>query len=71
MTNKYKVSFNNKLSTIWSAPNYCYRTGNVGAVLEISETHDKFYNTFVACPDSEREKPTYPTLKDYPDYYCV
>lgn len=69
MLNAFKTLFNNKLATLWSAPNYCYRCGNVAAILEINELMERYFNTFTACPDSEREKPAVETTKEVPDYY--
>ena len=65
----YQVSCNGCVSTIWSAPNFCGKCGNVGCILEFRENLDKFYNCFLACPESERKRPSIDTLKEIPDYY--
>ena len=46
----YKTIFNDTLVTIWSAPNYCYRCGNIAAILELDENLTKLYKTFEAAP---------------------
>lgn len=53
----YKYMFDNKLVTVWSAPNYCYRCGNVAAVLAFQTSKSSSMKIFQAVPDSERQVP--------------
>lgn len=33
----YEWLFNKGLVTVWSAPNYCYRCGNVASIMSVKE----------------------------------
>lgn len=44
----YQVLFDNKLSTVWSAPNYCYRCGNKATILEVGANLERRFNFFEA-----------------------
>ncbi|KAL3576472.1 hypothetical protein D5086_021755 [Populus alba] len=46
----YKWMFRNQIVTVWSAPNYCYRCGNVAAILELDENLNKQFRVFDAAP---------------------
>jgi len=52
----YRTQFNDTLITVWSAPNYCYRCGNVAAIMELDENLSKMYKIFEAAPVEEKEK---------------
>lgn len=52
-----KYMFDNKLVTVWSAPNYCYRCGNIASILEFTSADQREAKLFKAVPDSERVIP--------------
>jgi len=62
----YKWHFNNSVLTVWSAPNYCYRCGNVAAILELDENQGKEFTIFEAAPQENRGAPA---KKPQPDYF--
>ena len=45
------------LVTVWSAPNYCYRCGNVASLLNISEQMERTFEIFHATSESQRAVP--------------
>jgi len=49
----YQVLYDDRLSTVWSAPNYCYRCGNLASVLEVSDAGDRYFNIFDAAPEND------------------
>ena len=51
----YKLMFKEKIVTVWSAPNYCYRCGNVAAILEFDEHLNKNYKIFEAAPQVKND----------------
>lgn len=54
----YKYMFPSKsLVTVWSAPNYCYRCGNVAAILAVDDKLEREYKVFSAVPDDKRVIP--------------
>ncbi|XP_054920335.1 serine/threonine-protein phosphatase 4 catalytic subunit isoform X2 [Dermacentor andersoni] len=62
----YKWHFNETVLTVWSAPNYCYRCGNVAAILELDEHLQRDFTIFEAAPQESRG---IPTKKPQPDYF--
>lgn len=45
---------NDILVTIWSAPNYCYRCGNLAAILELDSNLNRNFKTFKEVPESAK-----------------
>nr|XP_032799892.1 serine/threonine-protein phosphatase 4 catalytic subunit isoform X1 [Petromyzon marinus]XP_032799893.1 serine/threonine-protein phosphatase 4 catalytic subunit isoform X1 [Petromyzon marinus]XP_032799894.1 serine/threonine-protein phosphatase 4 catalytic subunit isoform X1 [Petromyzon marinus]XP_032799895.1 serine/threonine-protein phosphatase 4 catalytic subunit isoform X1 [Petromyzon marinus]XP_032799896.1 serine/threonine-protein phosphatase 4 catalytic subunit isoform X1 [Petromyzon mari len=61
----YKWHFNETVLTVWSAPNYCYRCGNVAAILELDEHLQKDFTIFEAAPQESRGIPSKKPVADY------
>lgn len=45
------------LVTVWSAPNYCYRCGNVASILHVDEQHRRMFRIFKEVPESASAAP--------------
>lgn len=66
----YKEMFDGGLVTVWSAPNYCYRCGNVAAVLRIEDDLQRNYTIFEAVqPQDGVGNAIIPTKKSQMDYF--
>ena len=48
---------NENLVTVWSAPNYCYRCGNIASILAFDEQGQREPKLFHAVPDEDRVIP--------------
>lgn len=54
----YKYWFDDKLVTVWSAPNYCYRCGNIASILTLLDSDTRQPKIFNAVPDDMRKVPS-------------
>lgn len=54
----YKFHFAEKsVVTVWSAPNYCYRCGNVASIMTVDRDQNTKFSIFSAVPDDQRHIP--------------
>ena len=61
----FKSMFGDSLVTVWSAPNYVYRCGNVAAILELDENLQREFTIFEAAPQESRGVPCKKPQADY------
>ncbi|CAL6017074.1 Serine/threonine-protein_phosphatase [Hexamita inflata] len=61
----YRWQFNGRLCTVWSAPNYCYRAGNVASILELNEFGEKNFKVFDAAVNGLQGKADKRVVPDY------
>ncbi|ELP87422.1 serine/threonine protein phosphatase 4 catalytic subunit, putative [Entamoeba invadens IP1] len=52
----FEWKFDEKVCTVWSAPNYCYRCGNRASVMELDDIGNRSFLLFDAAPENERTK---------------
>jgi len=62
----YKLMFDRMIVTVWSAPNYCYRCGNVASILELDERLQQEYKVFQHAPTDTR---SIPAKRPPPQYF--
>lgn len=62
----YRCMFDDSLVTVWSAPNYCYRCGNVAAILTLDEHLNRSFKVFNAAP---AEQYAHPARRPPPEYF--
>jgi len=58
--------FDEKLVTIWSAPNYCYRCGNMASILVLNE---KLFRSYFKFRWADRQIPEGMSLVFLWEYY--
>ena len=61
----HKPLFDRTLVTVWSAPNYCYRCGNVAAILELDDDLKRNFKIFEAAAQELRGVPQKNPVPEY------
>ncbi|CAD8083705.1 unnamed protein product [Paramecium sonneborni] len=51
----FNLKFEDRCITVWSAPNYLYRNGNLASILEIDELDNRYFNIFSESPENMKK----------------
>ena len=62
----YKIHFNGKLFTVWSAPNYCYRCNNEASIMKLDAS---LKHEFVVFKAANEDYGPPPEKKKLPEYF--
>lgn len=48
--------FDEQLVTVWSAPNYCYRCGNLASIMTVHESGERTFEVYGPAEENARDK---------------
>jgi serine/threonine-protein phosphatase 4 catalytic subunit len=65
----YKWWFDQSLISVWSAPNYCFRAGNVAAAMRIADDTSISFVTYEAAPIDETLLPQLASMGPLTEYF--
>jgi hypothetical protein len=68
----YQYLFDEKLVTVWSAPNYCYRNQNAASILTLNEDGSREITMFEAAQENYSDPAILAkmTVRKYPRSQC-
>jgi serine/threonine-protein phosphatase 6 catalytic subunit len=52
----FKHMFNDSLVTVWSAPNYCYRCGNLASIMQVDADGKSSFKTYNAADENNTDQ---------------
>lgn len=52
----YKHMFDDKLVTVWSAPNYCYRCGNSASIMQVDNNGKTSFKVYEAAIENQTDQ---------------